>query len=98
MKLKFTSLFHFDLEYSTSKKSLSLRQVAGYGVSLSRGAAAAMSVTFSTLLLTMCRNTITFLRETPAMNWIPFDSAVAFHKYVACLALFFTGTKHLVFI
>ena len=73
------------------KEFSGLRRVAGYGVSVSRGAAAAMTLTFSTLLLTMSRNTLTFLRETQAMNWIPFDSAIAFHKYVAFLALFFTG-------
>ena len=64
-------------------------------MSVSRGAAAAMTLTFSTLLLTMSRNTLTFLRETQAMNWIPFDSAIAFHKYVAVLALFFTGNNRL---
>ncbi|CAB4031878.1 dual oxidase 1 precursor, partial [Paramuricea clavata] len=76
--------------YSVLKEFSGLRRVAGYGVSVSRGAAAAMTLTFSTLLLTMSRNTLTFLRETQAMNWIPFDSAIAFHKYVAFLALFFT--------
>ncbi len=77
------------------KEFSGLRRVAGYGVSVSRGAAAGITLTFSTLLLTMCRNTLTFLRETQAMNWIPFDSAIAFHKYVAVLALFFSGRDSL---
>ena len=85
----------FSTEYSVLKEFSGLRRTAGYGVSVSRGAAAAMTLTFSTLLLTMSRNTLTFLRETQAMNWIPFDSAIAFHKYVAVLALFFTGNNRL---
>lgn len=86
-----SNIFLIFTEYGVLKEFSGLRRAAGYGVSVSRGAAAAMTITFSTLLLTMSRNTLTFLRETQAMNWIPFDSAIAFHKYVAVLALFFTG-------
>jgi dual oxidase len=62
-----------------------------YGISMTRGAAAVMSFTFSLLLLTMCRNIITWLRGTFLNLHIPFDSHVAFHKVVAWTALFFTG-------
>ena len=48
--------------------------------------------TYSTLLLTMCRNLITVLRETFVNRFVPFDSVIWFHKYVAYLALLFTGT------
>lgn len=65
-----------------------------YGISVTRGAAAAMSFTFSILLLTMCRNLITWLRGTFLNLYVPFDSHVAFHKLVAWTALFFTGMKH----
>jgi hypothetical protein len=68
-----------------------LRQIAGYGVTVTRGAASAMMFTYSTLLITMCRNTITMLRDTFLHIYIPFDSAVSFHKYIAIWALVFTG-------
>ena len=47
--------------------------------------------TYSSLLVTMCRNLITFLRETFVGHYVPFDSNIAFHKYVAMWALIFTG-------
>lgn len=50
-----------------------------------------MMFTYASLLVTMSRNTITFLRETFLHRFIPFDSAIAFHKYIAMVALFFTG-------
>jgi len=50
-----------------------------------------MSFTFSLLLLTMCRNIITRLRETVLNLYIPFDFHVEFHKIVAYTALVFTG-------
>jgi len=70
-----------------------LRSITGYGVSITRGAAAGMSFTFSLLLLTMCRNIITCLRETVFNLYIPFDSHVEFHKIVAYTALLFTSTN-----
>ena len=69
-----------------------LRSITGYGISITRGAAAGMSFTFSLLLLTMCRNIITRLRETVLNLYIPFDSHVEFHKVVAYTALAFTST------
>jgi hypothetical protein len=68
-----------------------LRHIAGYGVTVTRGAASAMMFTYSSLLITMCRNTITILRDTFLHIYIPFDSAVSFHKYIAIWALVFTG-------
>lgn len=68
-----------------------LRRITGYGVTTTRGAASAMMFTYSSLLVTMCRNTITILRDTFLHIYIPFDSAVSFHKYIAMWALVFTG-------
>ena len=68
-----------------------LRHIAGYGVTITRGAASAMMFTYSSLLITMCRNTITILRDTFLHIYIPFDSAVSFHKYIAIWALVYTG-------
>ncbi|CAB3380635.1 Hypothetical predicted protein [Cloeon dipterum] len=76
--------------YSVEREHGGLRQIAGYGVTVTRGAASAMMFTYSTLLVTMCRNTITFLRETWLSRFIPFDSAIQMHKYIAMWALAFT--------
>jgi hypothetical protein len=46
---------------------------------------------FSYILLTMCRNLITFLRETFLNRYIPFDAAVDFHRLIASTAIILTG-------
>ena len=81
----------FSSGYAVEQEHVGFRLLAGYGLSVSRAAAAGMSFTFSLLLLTMCRNSITVLRETILNHYIPFDSYVAFHKLVAYTALFFCG-------
>ncbi|KAL4228920.1 NAD(P)H oxidase [Mactra antiquata] len=77
--------------YSVEREHSGLRALMSYGISTTRGAAAAMSFCFSLLLLTMLRNTITFLRGTFLNLYAPFDSMVSFHKVVAWTALFFTA-------
>ncbi|MEJ1278672.1 hypothetical protein NN561_009594 [Cricetulus griseus] len=61
------------------------------GIILSRGTAASISFMFSYILLTMCRNLITFLRETFLNRYIPFDAAVDFHRLIASTAIVLTG-------
>ncbi|KAF4527481.1 hypothetical protein B566_EDAN014119 [Ephemera danica] len=77
--------------YSVEREHAGLRRIAGYGVTVTRGAASAMMFTYSSLLVTMCRNTITRLRDTILHQYIPFDSAVDMHKYIAVWALVFTA-------
>ncbi|XP_040602121.1 dual oxidase 1 isoform X2 [Mesocricetus auratus] len=60
------------------------------GIILSRGTAASISFMFSYILLTMCRNLITFLRETFLNRYIPFDAAVDFHRLIASTAIVLT--------
>jgi dual oxidase len=57
--------------------------MSGLGVSLTRASASSMMFCFALLLVCMCRNLITCLRETFLHHFIPFDAAIAFHKYVA---------------
>ncbi|XP_063956076.1 dual oxidase 2-like isoform X4 [Lytechinus pictus] len=76
--------------YSIEREFAGLRRIAGFGVSVTRGAASAMMFTYSSLLVTMCRNTITKLRETFLHRYVPFDSALAMHKYIALQALLFS--------
>ncbi len=78
-------------DYSIEREHAGLRQIAGYGVTVTRGAASGMMFTYSCLMITMCRNTITYLRETFLNRYIPFDSYIAMHKFIASVALLFTG-------
>jgi dual oxidase len=77
--------------YSIEREYSGLRQIAGFGITVTRGAASAMMFTFSILLLTMARNFITYLRETIFNNYVPFDSYITAHKIIALTALFFTA-------
>ncbi|XP_035222142.1 dual oxidase-like isoform X3 [Stegodyphus dumicola] len=77
--------------YSYFTEHMDLRHVMGVGIAFTRGSAAALSFCYSVLLLTMCRNLITKIRETSLQQFIPLDSHVQFHKIVALTALFFTG-------
>ncbi|VDK64139.1 unnamed protein product [Cylicostephanus goldi] len=52
----------------------------GAGIAITRGAAGALSFCMAVVLLTVCRNVITLIRETPMGEFIPFDSAITFHK------------------
>lgn len=76
--------------YSVEREHSGLRRIAGYGVTITRGAASAQMFTYATLLVTMCRNTITFLRETFLHRYVPFDSSISMHVYVALWAGFFS--------
>ncbi|XP_044765941.1 dual oxidase 1-like [Coccinella septempunctata] len=76
--------------YSFEREHSGLRRIAGYGVTITRGAASAQMFTYSSLLVTMCRNTITILRDTVANKYFPFDASVEIHKYIAWWAFFFT--------
>ena len=76
--------------YSVEREFAGLRRIAGYGVTITRGAASGMMFAYSVLLITMARNFITYLRETIFNYYVPFDSYISFHKIVALTALFFT--------
>ncbi|XP_054156010.1 dual oxidase-like isoform X2 [Oppia nitens] len=73
--------------YTYLREHGGLRQIAGLGVTLTRGAASVQMFCYSTILLTMCRNILTFLRETFVHRFVPFDGAVSLHKYIAFWAL-----------
>ena len=82
---------NFSTDYSFERETGGLRRIAGYGVTVTRGAASAMMFTYCALLITMSRNMITFFRETFLHRFIPWDSMHALHKFIAYQALFSTG-------
>lgn len=79
---------YFNYTYLTEHTDL--RHIMGAGIAVTRGSAAALSFCYSLLLLTMCRNLITKIREYAIHQYIPLDSHVQFHKLVAITALVFT--------
>lgn len=78
-------------DYGIERENGGLRRIAGHGVSISRGSASVIMFTYSSLLVTMCKNILTSLRETFLHRVIPFDSIYTFHKFIACVSLAFTG-------
>ncbi|CAK9295218.1 unnamed protein product [Gordionus sp. m RMFG-2023] len=76
--------------YTFEKEHTGLRRIVGYGGALSRGSASALMFCYSTILLTMCRNLITFCREIFLRHFIPFDAALQMHKYIAFLGIIFS--------
>ncbi|KRX26639.1 Dual oxidase 1 [Trichinella nelsoni] len=74
----FERFWHF---YSMSEHG-DLRRTMGLGISFSRASAAVISLCMGVILLTVCRNIITWLRETPLGYYIPFDATLSFHKIV----------------
>ncbi|KAJ7410998.1 Dual oxidase 2 [Willisornis vidua] len=71
-------------------RNTGIAQTTFVGIIISRGAAASISFMYSYILLTMCRNLITILRETFLNHYIPFDAAVDFHRWIAMAALIFS--------
>ncbi|KFR02023.1 Dual oxidase 2 [Nipponia nippon] len=76
--------------YAFASPSTGIAQTTFVGIIISRGSAACISFMYSYILLTMCRNLITILRETFLNHYIPFDAAVDFHRWVAMAALIFS--------
>ncbi|GAA94526.1 hypothetical protein E5Q_01178 [Mixia osmundae IAM 14324] len=66
---------------------------------IARAAALTLHFDLALILLPVCRNMISFLRNTPLGAVIPFDSNITFHKAVAWSMVFFTAvhvTAHMV--
>ena len=59
-------------------------------IAFHRGAANSLSFCYCLLLLTVCKNLITKLKELSFHQYIPLDSHLQFHKICACTALFFS--------
>ncbi|OEL21058.1 Respiratory burst oxidase-like protein E [Dichanthelium oligosanthes] len=58
-------------------------RVMGYCLPTAKGAAETLKLNMALVLLPVCRNTLTWLRSTPARFVVPFDDGIAFHKIIA---------------
>ena len=75
--------------YSFEREHGGLRSIAGYGVTVTRGAASSIMFRSSILLLPVSRNFVTWLRGTIINRVLPLDAAIGFHKVNAIGALLF---------
>jgi len=60
-----------------------------FSVWISRGAALALTLDTTLLLLPMCRHLMTWAR--PKVRWLPLDETLHFHRDVAMSLVFWTG-------
>ncbi|XP_022048601.1 dual oxidase 1 [Acanthochromis polyacanthus] len=73
--------------YGVQDEASGVPETTAVGIVVSRGSAAAVSFLFPYMLLTVCRNLITMLRETFLNRYIPFDAAIDFHRFMAMTAI-----------
>lgn len=64
--------------------------VLGHGVTMARGAGAALKLNCSIILVTVCRNILTKIRSTKIGGLLPIDHNIEFHKGIAWTILFWT--------
>jgi NADPH oxidase len=57
-------------------------QALGQGVAIARGAANALKLNCSFILIPVLRNMLSFLRGTWVNNYLPIDKNIVFHKYI----------------
>ena len=74
--------------YAFMAEHKDLRHIMGIGIAVTRGSAASLSFCYCLLLLTVCRNMITKMKEWAFNQYIPLDSNIVFHKICACTAAF----------
>lgn len=85
-------LFKTCSDYTFEQNHNGIWNICGFSLPVSRASAYTLMFCFALLLLTMCRNLITFFRETFVHRFVPFDSAVVFHKHVA-ICVFLLSSK-----
>ncbi|XP_036004367.1 dual oxidase 1 [Fundulus heteroclitus] len=73
--------------YSSQAEATGVPETTVMGIIVARGTAAGVSFLFPYILLTVCRNLITLLRETFLNRYIPFDAAIDLHRIMAMTAI-----------
>ncbi|KAI3371209.1 hypothetical protein L3Q82_023837 [Scortum barcoo] len=76
--------------YTVLAENTGIPETSVVGITISRGSAASISFLFPYMLLTVCRNLITLFRETFLNQYIPFDAAIDFHRFMAMTAIILT--------
>lgn len=77
--------------YSSQAEATGVPETTVMGIIIARGTAAGISFLLPYILLTVCRNLITLLRETFLNRYIPFDAAIDLHRIMAMTAVVLSG-------
>lgn len=77
--------------YSSQAEATGVPESTVMGIIVARGTAAGISFLYPYILLTVCRNLITLLRETFLNRYIPFDAAIDLHRIMAMTAIILSG-------
>ena len=83
-------LFVFGFIKQMTDNELRILNSLGDSVLVSRSSAFVLAWDCGVLLLGVCRNIITALRQTGLNRWIPFEDHIYFHKWTAYSMLLFT--------
>lgn len=59
------------------------KDAIGYGIPLARASAASIKVNAGFILLTVCRNILSWLRTTIVGTYVDFDQNIRLHKWLA---------------
>ncbi|GBE83507.1 NADPH oxidase [Sparassis latifolia] len=78
------------LYYDLKDNFVGARSTFGVTYPIARTAALTLHVDVAFILLPVCRNFISLIRQTPLNHFIPFDKNITFHKAVAWSIVFFT--------
>ena len=72
-----------------------LFSVFGYALPAAKASASIIMFNMDIVVITMCKNLITLIRESFLHKFIPFDSAITMHKISAWMVLLFSGNYQL---
>ncbi|KAG8982476.1 hypothetical protein FRB93_008023 [Tulasnella sp. JGI-2019a] len=78
------------LNYQLKDNLTTARATFGYGYPIARSAALTLHFDVALILLPVCRNFISWLRQTPLNDFIPFDKNLSLHKATGWSIVFFT--------
>ncbi|KAG8496541.1 hypothetical protein CXB51_007622 [Gossypium anomalum] len=73
----------FSYKYIEYRQREDVFEVMGHCVCLAKGAAETLKLNMALILLPVCRNTITWLRNKIKLGVVPFDDNLNFHKVIA---------------
>lgn len=75
---------------TTSPMYFTFRSVVGAGLPIAKSSAAAISLSSAIILLPICKNVISHLRNTFIGKILPFDAVILFHRTIGMSIAIFT--------
>ncbi|KAI9220043.1 ferric reductase NAD binding domain-containing protein [Blastocladiella britannica] len=63
----------------------------GYWVPVAKGSAHVIMLSVALMLLLMCRNLLTIMRNVPGLSWIPGNKHIVWHRWAGFIVMFFSA-------